>query len=127
MIVVDTSVWVSASRRPTGADAAILRQLLDADEVALPWPVRVELLSGTSKNHRKDFRKLLSALPVALPSEETLRLIERWVPIAADAGYRFSVPDLMIAALAHELTALVWSLDDDFCQMEKLGFVQRYG
>ena len=48
------------------------------------------------------------------------------MPLAADAGYRFSVPDLIIAALAHELTALTWSLDEDFVEMEKLGFVQLY-
>ena len=126
MIVVDTSVWVAANRRPAGSDAETLKQLLDADEVALAWPVRVELLSGTAKTSRKAFRKALSALPVALPTEETLRLVESWVPQAADAGYRFSVPDLLIAALAHELTALTWSLDEDFVQMEKLGFVRLY-
>jgi predicted nucleic acid-binding protein len=126
MIVVDTSVWISASRRPASADAEALKQLLDIDEVTLAWPVRVELLSGTSRNSRKAFRRALSALPVALPTEETLRIVEQWVPLAADAGYRFSVPDLIIAALAHELTALTWSLDEDFVEMEKLGFVQLY-
>ena len=127
MIVVDTSVWVAANRRPSGREADILKQLLDAAEVVLPWPVRVELVSGASKNSRKALRRALSALPVARPTEGTLRQIERWVPQAADAGYRFSVPDLVIAALAFELTALTWSLDEDFAQMERLGFVQLYG
>jgi predicted nucleic acid-binding protein len=37
------------------------------------------------------------------------------------------VTDLIIAALAYERTAHVWSLDSDFEHMEKLGFVQLYG
>ena len=53
-------------------------------------------------------------------------LIERWVPAAADKGYRFGLSDLLIAALTHEIGGLVWSLDDDFVLLERLKFVNRY-
>jgi predicted nucleic acid-binding protein len=45
---------------------------------------------------------------------------------AADAGLRFAVSDLLIAALAHDLGGLVWSLDADFANMASLGFVRLY-
>jgi hypothetical protein len=32
----------------------------------------------------------------------------------------------MIAALAHELAGLAWSLDRDFERMASLGFVENY-
>jgi len=44
----------------------------------------------------------VSALPVVAPSEETRQRIERWIT------------DLLIAGLAHDIDALVWSLDTDF-------------
>ena len=126
MIVVDTSVWVDVLRRPVSRRAGTFRSLMDADEIALALPVRVELMSGVAKAHRRELRRGLSGLPVVVPSEETWRVIEGWVEPAADAGLRFSVTDLLIAALAHELTALVWSIDTNFTGMERIGLVQLY-
>jgi predicted nucleic acid-binding protein len=126
VIVVDTSVWIAARRKPAGPVHATLQELIDADEVALALPVRIELLSGTGRRDRAAFRRGLAALPLAFPTEETWRLLETWIGPAADAGHTFSIPDLLIAALASELGALVWSLDKDFEQMAGLKFVQLY-
>ena len=126
MIVVDTSVWVAAFRNPQGAVAVTLKSLIDADDVCLALPVRLELASGFGRADRRAFRRNAAALPIAVPTEETWALMERWVDAAADAGHRFTLTDLMIGALAHELTAQVWSLDTDFERMAQLGFVHRY-
>ena len=126
MIVVDTSVWVAATREPSAGAAATLRRLIDADEVSLALPVRCELVAGVARKDRVQFRHALSALPVVAPSEETWQLIEGWIEQAADAGHRFAVVDLLIAALAHEIGALVWSLDTDFERLASLGFVRAY-
>jgi predicted nucleic acid-binding protein len=126
VILVDTSVWVDAFRNPEAAVAATLKKLIDLDEVCLPLPVRLELAAGFSKADRAAFRRNVAALPVAVPTEDTWGLMERWVDQAADTGDRFTLTDLMIAALAHELTALVWSLDSDFERMASLGFIENY-
>lgn len=126
MIVVDTSVWVQAMRHSRAEEAVTLRALLDADEVALPLPVRLELTAGVSRRDRAAVRRGLSALPVLRPTDETWQLVEGWIAPAAESGERFAVTDLLIAGLAHELGALVWSLDEDFARMEKLGIVSRY-
>jgi predicted nucleic acid-binding protein len=120
VIVVDTSVWVDVTRRPTSARARAFHQLLDADAVALALPVRIELMGGVGRKGRQEFRRALSALPVLRPSDDT------WVDTAFDRGFRFSIPDLMVAALASELEALVWTLDEDFGAMETLGLIRRY-
>lgn len=127
MIVVDTSVWVAATREPSSAVASILRQLIDADEISLALPVRCELLAGVARKDRAAFRRALTALPVVVPSEDTWRVIEDWIEPAAEAGHRFAVTDLLIAGLAHDIGGLVWSLDDDFRRMESLGLVRLYG
>lgn len=126
MIVVDTSIWVAAERKPDGVDANTLRALLEADEVALALPVRIELVTGVAAKNRRALRRGLSALPVLRPTDETWLLLEQFVPRAVDAGQHFKIADLLIAALAQEMGALVWSLDKDFAAMEELNFVRLY-
>ena len=126
MIVVDTSVWIEVSRRRSETARRALDSLLDADEVALALPVRLELLAGVSRMDRQALRGGLSGLPVVVPGEETWTLISGWIAGFADKGHRFALSDLVIAALAHEIGALVWSLDADFDRLEQLGVVRRY-
>lgn len=126
MIVVDTSVWIAALRSRSGAEAAVLRPLLDADEVALALPVRIELAAGVRRQHRRSLRTALSGLPILRPTDDTWALVESWAPKAAEAGERFALADLMIGALASEIQGLVWSLDADFERLAKLGLVKLY-
>lgn len=100
--------------------------LLDADEVGLAAPVRVELLSGVSPKDRAALSRALSALPVAYPTDDTWRLLDAWTEKASKAGQHFGLGDLLVGALAAEAGALVWSLDSDFARMEKLKLVECY-
>jgi predicted nucleic acid-binding protein len=126
MILADTSVWVDVQRHPHGRPAATFQALVDSDDLLLALPVRLELLAGISRAHRKAFVRAMTALPVVRPSDETWRLVESWIVPAADRGHRFALTDLVIAALAHEVDALVWSLDGDFARLEELGFARMY-
>lgn len=126
MVVVDTSVWVAVLRSRAAPEASVLEALLDADDVILAVPVRLELLLGAPARERARLRRTLSALPVAFPTDETWTLMEGWAEGAADAGQRFGAGDLLIAALASERDALVWSLDSDFERMARLKFVSLY-
>lgn len=126
MICADTSVWVEALRDTEGNVARHLAELLEADVVVLPAPVRIEVLSGAS---RRDFAALsdgFAGVPGLVPAGETWDRVEGWVKDAVASGQRFGVVDLLIAAMAAEHEAPVWSLDADFARMEKLGFVARY-
>jgi predicted nucleic acid-binding protein len=126
LILVDTSIWVSALRSATSREAVALRVLLDADEVALAAPVRVELLIGAPVRYRSELRRILSALPYWIPAESTWRLIESWLEPAARAGERFGMGDLLVAAVAAEHAAPVWSLDRDFERMARLRLVRLH-
>lgn len=127
MILVDTSVWISALRSKTSPETAILRSLLDADDVALPVPVRSELLMGVTGPARAQLTNVLSALPVIYPSEATWRTLDSWTERTSRAGQFFSLGDLLIGILASESGALVWSLDQDFRRLERLSLVRLYG
>ena len=100
--------------------------LLDADEVLLPVPVKIELLSGASKRQRAQLRAALSALPLAYPTDDTWRLMDAWTDHAVAASMWFGVGDLVIGAPAQEAGALVWSLDGAFPRLERLKLVRCY-
>jgi predicted nucleic acid-binding protein len=126
VIIVDTSIWVATLRSPSSPHGPVLRRLLDEDEVALAIPVRIELLSGAGAADRPRLRRALSALPMVYPTETTWSTVDDWIERAGRAGQRFGFGDLLIAALANDLGALVWSLDDDFERMSRLRFVEVY-
>ena len=126
MIVVDTSVWIAALRSRSTREADALAQLVDADEVGLPIPVRIELLSGASTADRVRLRRVLSALPVLYPTDDTWRLVDGWIDVAGKSNDRFGFVDLLIGALAKEARALVWSRDTDFARMARLGLIELY-
>jgi predicted nucleic acid-binding protein len=71
-------------------------------------------------------RATLSALPILHPRSATWDLIDRWVDEAGNAGERFGVMDLLIAALAAEQGAALWSLDHDFVRMAELRFLDLH-
>ena len=124
MIVVDTSVWIAA-KRDTGV-RTVLQALIEADEAAMPLPARLELLAGTPRQDRRAFLKSCQGVSQVSPTEETWGPLHGWIEQAADAGYCFSLPDLLIAALAEEIGGLVWSLDQDFERMEQLEIVRLF-
>jgi predicted nucleic acid-binding protein len=126
LIIVDTSVWISALRGLNAGHAETLTSLLDADEVALPVPVRIQLLSVVSPQERAQVRKALSGLPVIAVNEEMWSTVERWTEHAADGGHHFALSDLLIAAAADDIGGLVWSLGRDFERMARMGLVELY-
>ncbi len=126
MIFVDTSVWIRAFRSRQTSQAMHLVELLDRDEVALSIVVKLEILTGASSRNRADMRRSLSALPVYRPRADAWGTVEGWVEAAAAAGQRFGVADLVVAVIAAERDAELWSLDSDFERMERLGFVRLH-
>ena len=126
MILVDTSVWVAALRTEGGSEAQHLQSLLDADDVALAAPVRVEILSGASRKDRPRLRRALSALPLLFPTEQTWLRIDDWIERAGAAGERFGFADLLIGAIGAEHEQAIWSLDRDFDRMARLRFLRAY-
>ena len=125
VIVVDTSVWVAAVRDPKGTTAATLRA--SSTRMKHVWRCRFGSNSARVWRAPSATRFRTSARGIAPCSADRRHVAPRRAldRRAADAGHRFAVIDLLIAALAHELTGLIWSLDGDFERMARLGFVQR--
>jgi predicted nucleic acid-binding protein len=124
VIFVDTSVWIDALRSSDSEIGLGLAALLDSGDVALAAPVRIEILSGASNRDHVRLRRVLSALPVFFPREQTWTLIDEWLELARTAGERFGFADLLIAAIAADNDGQIWSLDSDFARMADLGLIE---
>ena len=103
-----------------------MRTTLDLPEDLIDEARESEGRAGVGRSDRKQVLELLAALPIGAPTDETWARVEQWTDQAADAGQRFGLSDLLIAAIADELGALVWTLDQDFERMAKLKFVRLY-
>jgi predicted nucleic acid-binding protein len=126
VICADSSVWIHALREGTGAVALHLAELLEGDALALPVPVKLEILSGTPRRAQADVIDGFTGMATLTPSPVTWDTMESWIGTAVAAGQRFAVLDLLIAAIAREHQAQLWTLDADFGRMAKLGFVELY-
>lgn len=125
MIVADTSVWIDFFR---GNERIVkkMNELLDEDQIALAIPVRIEILSGAPKKQKDSLSRVLSALPTFYPNEETWTSLEAWIGEGLSKGAHFGAMDLLIAALAQENGAKLWSLDHDFTRMEHFGWIDLF-
>ena len=126
MILADTSVRVAALRSSRAAEANQLRSLLDRDEICLAVIVRLEILLGAGRRDRARLARLLSSLPVFYPTDRTWTTIESWIEKRGSVGQRFGITNLVIAAIAAERGAAVWSLDADFARLQRLGLVRLH-
>ncbi len=127
MVVVDSSVWIDFFRGRGNALCTHLEALLDADQVAIPAPVRIELLGGARKAELPKLRRVMEALPLLVPSALVWKGIEAWLDRAVGTGQHFGMGDLLVAGIAAENRAAVWSLDGDFQRMAKLGWIRMHG
>jgi len=123
MIVVDTSVWIDYFRKSNPVLKKELDTLILGDHVLLPVIVKLEILTGLSKNNFIKIQSYLDAFPEAKPTDHTWLHVARAIQTGINHGIRFSVSDLMIGILAVENKASVWSLDKDFHDMAKLGLI----
>lgn len=124
MILVDTSAWIDFFRdqAPT---AALVDELLEANEAALCGPVVTELRRGLRPAERRRVIPLLEGCPL-LPQPPDLWDAAGDLGCAlARKGVTAKTMDLLIAtyALSHALELL--TTDEDFVAIRKAGVPLR--
>ncbi len=126
MILVDSSVWIDFFRDKDKRLVLVLKDLLDRDLVVINYFIFYEVLNGAKKQDFEKIRYYFSVVPKLELTFKTWLQIEEWIIASKPSGENFGVVDLVIAAQSVVKNAQIWSLDNDFRRMEKLGFVRTY-
>ena len=134
-VLVDTSIWSLAFRRPSGtvsseekALVSTLAILIDELRAVLIGPIRQEILSGIADE--KQFSQLqekLSAfddLPITAPDYESAAAFYNTF---RKVGIRGSHIDFLICAVASRNELLIYTRDKDFDTYSKCLGIELYG
>lgn len=127
MILVDSSVWIDfLSSRPGPGGQELRRLIEDRAPVAITGIVVTEILQGL----RRDVQRIeayLSLFDILEPSGfATYRNAAGLFRLARAKGVSLTTTDALIATLAVENGAEVFSLDRDFVTMAPLGGFQLH-
>lgn len=122
MILVDISVWIDfLSARPGPAGSELRRLIEEGAPVAVTGVVVTEILQGL----RRDVERIESFLALFDLLEasgfETYRNAAALFRLARSRGVSLTTTDAIIASIAVENAAAVFSLDRDFVRMAKIG------
>jgi len=115
LILVDSSVWVDFfSSSPGRAGAELRRMIEESEPFALTGVVVAEVLQGLTKNSDR-IEYLLTQCDMLEPSGfETYRAAAAIYRSARGRGISLTTIDTLIAAVALEHGAAVFTLDRDF-------------
>ena len=127
MILVDSSVWVDFFQSSPGRAGAELRRMIDESEpFALTGVVISEVLQGLTRNS-KDIEHLLATCDMLNPSGfETYREAAAIYRAGRARGISLTTIDTLIAAIALEHGASVFTLDRDFAQIARITNLTLY-
>jgi predicted nucleic acid-binding protein len=115
LVLIDTGIWSAFFTKPSSLEKRSLDVLLDEDRVALTGPVLAEVLRGFRRTDQADWAA--SRLRLAHYLEPTW---EDWRSAAAlgrelsAKGHDIPLTDLVVAALARRVQALVFTSDPHF-------------
>jgi predicted nucleic acid-binding protein len=127
VILVDTSVWIDFfSRSPGFAGAELRRMIEEAEPFALTGVIVTEILQGL----RRDIDRIEHYLSLWETLEprgfSTYREAAAISRLARSKGFSVSTVDLLIASIALEHRASLFSLDKDFLRIARIAPLRMY-
>ena len=115
MVLVDTSVWIAFFRSSKSVDARNLDTLLEEGSACICGLVEAELLPGLRRADRERVKDLLEGLHRVETPERTWDIVRNIQVRALGKGIGpFSIPDLIIAAVALHYGLPVFTRDRNF-------------
>lgn len=128
MILIDTSVWIdffSSSPGPAGSE--LRRMIEEAEPFALTGVVILEILQGLKRDAHR-IERHLSLWEMLDPLEfATYSHAASILRIGRSKGVSLTTIDTLIAAVAIEHDAALFTLDKDFTRIARFTDLRLYG
>lgn len=127
MILVDTSVWIDFfSSSPGRAGTELRRFIEEAEPFALTGVVVAEVLQGLTRNARRIEQYLANWEMFEPHGFETYSEAAAIYRAARAKGFTPTTIDAVIAAIALEHNASVFTLDQDFSRIARIAPLVLY-
>ena len=118
MVLVDTSVWIEASRRDGDLATKVgLENLLEEYEAAWCSPVKLELKGGARQEDRKKMEFWFEFIPYRIVEERHWEFAKSNAWKLRDEGHTLPWNDVLIASVALDADLRVYSKDKHFDAM----------
>jgi predicted nucleic acid-binding protein len=127
LILVDSSVWIDFFGRYPGRAASELKQLIErAERLVLTGVVVAEVLQGLTRNVDQ-IEQYLSQWELLEPSGAgTYQEAARIYRTARASGLTLTTIDTIIAAIALEHRATLFTIDEDFSRLARITQLSLY-
>jgi predicted nucleic acid-binding protein len=127
LILVDTSVWIDFfSSSPGRAGRELRRMIEQAEPFALTGVVVTEILQGLTREANR-IERFLSSWDILEPNGfSTYREAAAIFRQARSRGISLTTIDTLIAAIALENRAILFSLDKDFSRIARITELRLY-
>ena len=127
MILVDSSVWIDfLSSAPGRAGGELRRMINDAEPFALAGVIITEILRGLTRDASR-IERYLTQWDLLEPSGfRTYREAAAIFRLGRSQGVSLRTMDVLIAAVALEHRASVFTLDKDFSRIARLTGLPLY-
>ncbi|MFQ3226558.1 MAG: putative nucleic acid-binding protein [Lentimonas sp.] len=127
MVLVDTSVWIEASRRKGDLAYKVgLENLLEEYEAAWCSPVKLEFMGGARQEDRKKLAFWFDCIPYRLAEEKHWEQAKTNAWKLRDCGHSLPWHDILIASMAIEMDLRVYAKDKHFELMKQVLGLRLY-
>jgi len=121
MVLADTSVWIAFFRDGSSRAAKELDSLLEEGEACVCGLIEAELLPGLRREDRAKVRTLMAGLPcLEIATDIWADVAEIQERSLAQGLGPFSIPDLILAAVAIRHKVPLFSLDRHFLSISRV-------
>ncbi|HEX8373057.1 MAG TPA: PIN domain-containing protein [Chthoniobacterales bacterium] len=127
MVIVDSSVWIEASRPKGDLHVKVaLESLLEEYEAAFCGPVKLEVLGAARQEMRKPLSFFFDIIPYVPMKDSVWESAKKMSWKLRDSGVTVPWNDVVIATIAIENNCRVYSLDKHFQEISRLTGLALY-